>query len=95
MVKSIKILGIDPGFADVGFGMITKTGRSLSLVATGIRISKIALLNVCKSPSEVNFLLKQYQPDIVSVESFILLVILNGPRCWAGRCYLLAVKRWY
>lgn len=71
MVKNIKILGIDPGFADTGFGLITKTGRELKLVATGtIRTStKLSFSKRLQEIyQEVNSLLKQYQPNLVAIE---------------------------
>lgn len=65
------ILGLDPGFADTGFGVVTKENHNLQFVAAGsIKTDKhidfsqrLELIY-----KEVNLLIKQYQPDIVAIE---------------------------
>ncbi len=71
MANNIKILGLDPGFADTGFGLITKTDREIKLVAVGT-IRTAAKLSFSKRLAEiyqeVTALLVQYQPDLVAIE---------------------------
>lgn len=68
---NIIILGIDPGFADTGYGLIKKNGNHLSFISAGS----------IKTPSRQNFadrlntiykninkLIEEYQPDLVGVE---------------------------
>lgn len=65
------ILGIDPGTATIGFGIIKKDKKTLGLIdygciktsadlSTGERLSKLH--------KELNSLIKKYKPDIVAVE---------------------------
>ena len=72
MSKSSKIiLGLDPGFADTGWGVILKDGAGIKFVDTGsIQTSK-------KIPfserleiiyKEVDKLIKKHKPDIIAVE---------------------------
>ncbi len=65
------ILGIDPGLADTGFGVIKKTKSRLELIDYGCIRTK------AKEPTEdrlleiANFLdkiIKKYQPDVIAVE---------------------------
>lgn len=65
------ILGLDPGFADTGFGVIAKDGSSLEFIATGsIQTKKDK--NFSKRLEiiyrEVDKLIKKYKPDLVAVE---------------------------
>lgn len=65
------ILGLDPGFADTGFGVVTKENHTLQFVDAGsIKTDKhidfsqrLELIY-----KEVNLLIKKYQPDIVAIE---------------------------
>jgi len=65
------ILGLDPGLADTGFGIISKLGNKLTFIAAGsIRtaknkdfIDRLALIY-----KAVSVLIKKYQPDLVGVE---------------------------
>ncbi|MBT4209647.1 MAG: crossover junction endodeoxyribonuclease RuvC [Candidatus Komeilibacteria bacterium] len=72
MSKSNKIiLGLDPGFADTGWGVIDKDGASIKFVATGsIQTSKeeefVNRLEIIYK--EVDKLIKKYRPDIIAVE---------------------------
>jgi len=65
------ILGIDPGYADTGFGVISKSGNSVKFIDTGsIQTPKQddfgkRLQYIFDS---VNALIKKYQPNIVAVE---------------------------
>ncbi|MBI4360025.1 MAG: crossover junction endodeoxyribonuclease RuvC [Candidatus Jacksonbacteria bacterium] len=69
------ILGIDPGFARMGYGVIKKKHRSLQHIAHGVietsaRQTHIErLLNIEKMLTRI---LKQYQPKIVAVEELFM-----------------------
>ena len=65
------ILGLDPGIADTGVGVIKKEGHKLSCIFyTSIKTSaklpladRLSILNL-----ELDKLIKKYQPQIISVE---------------------------
>jgi len=69
--ESSIILGLDPGIADTGVGVIKKDGHKLScLFYSSIKTSaglpladRLAILNI-----ELDKLIKKYQPQIISVE---------------------------
>lgn len=71
MVKNITILGLDPGLADTGFGVILKNGHNLKFIAAdSIRTAKnidfgSRLQEIYQA---VDKLIKKYQPDLVAVE---------------------------
>ena len=71
MVKSIKILGLDPGLADTGFGLIRKDGHKVQIIVAG-SIKTSAKLKFGERLEEIHQevinLLEQYQPDLVAVE---------------------------
>lgn len=66
------ILGIDPGTAIIGFGLIKKEGKSkletidYGCIKTSIEFSTAERLQ--KLHRELNLLIKKYKPDIVAVE---------------------------
>ncbi|MBT6691706.1 crossover junction endodeoxyribonuclease RuvC [Candidatus Parcubacteria bacterium] len=65
------ILGIDPGIADTGFGVIAKEGNKLEFIDTGsIQTSKNKNLSVRLQEiyNSVDELIKKYNPDLVAVE---------------------------
>lgn len=71
MAKNIKILGLDPGLADTGFGLITKNDQQLKLIIAGsIRtLPKLSFAQrLVEIYQEVKALLEQYQPDLVAIE---------------------------
>jgi len=65
------ILGIDPGIADTGFGVIKNENNKLTCLAYGsIKTSaklalpdRLEILNL-----ELTKLIKKYQPDLISIE---------------------------
>lgn len=65
------ILGLDPGFADTGFGIISKDKTGMQFIDTGsIQTSKNLkfperLVIIYK---EINKLIKKYKPNIVGIE---------------------------
>ena len=71
VAKEKIILGFDPGIADTGFGVISKTGNSLKFIDTGsIQTPKTKNLSdrLEEIYIEANKLIKKYKPDLVSVE---------------------------
>lgn len=67
----MKVLGIDPGLASTGIGVIQENGSKLTYVYhTCISTSKDTPLpeRILHISNAINEVLKQYQPDIVSVE---------------------------
>src|SRR4030042_6320466 len=67
----MKILGIDPGTAIIGFGLIEKNKSNLRLIKygcikTSANLSTAERLNILHK--ELGLLLKKYKPDIVAVE---------------------------
>ena len=65
------ILGIDPGTAATGFGLIEKNKSNLKLlkygcIKTSVKLSTAERLNVIHK--ELNSLIKKSKPDIVAVE---------------------------
>lgn len=67
----MKILGIDPGTAIIGFGLIEQNKSNLQLlkygcIKTSANLSTAERLNILHK--ELSLLLKKYKPDIVAVE---------------------------
>lgn len=65
------IMGLDPGLADTGFGLIEKDGSRLFFLTTGSIKTKSktdfgSRLNIIFD--EVDKLIKKYKPDIVGIE---------------------------
>ena len=67
----MKILGIDPGTATTGFGLISKTGAKLTLSDCGV-ISTPKTLDMPKRLTilfdDLTEIIKHHQPDAVAVE---------------------------
>jgi len=65
------ILGVDPGLADTGYGLIKKVGADLKIIDYGVIKTKpktpeeLRLLDINQS---INKLIKKYRPEIVAVE---------------------------
>ncbi len=73
MPKSKKqvILGIDPGLADTGFGIIAKEGGCLKLIDYGVvktKAGKPAKDRLSEIYQSLEKIIKKYQPDSVSIE---------------------------
>ena len=72
MAKDNKIiLGLDPGIADVGFGIIEKNKKGIRFIKTG----SIKTVNLKSFPErleiiykKINKLIIKYKPDIIGVE---------------------------
>lgn len=66
----MKILGIDPGTTQAGYGLIEKKGSSLKLLKSGLlkvssKDKSARLLELGKSYS---LILKKHRPDLVAIE---------------------------
>ena len=65
------IIGLDPGFARLGYGVVNKIGTSIEFVATGVITTTAKeefpqrLLSISR---ELKLLLKKYRPDHVGIE---------------------------
>jgi len=67
----MRIIGIDPGFARIGWGVLHNTKPTLSVIAYGlITTEKNTQIEqrLKKLYDDMIFLLKKYKPDIMSVE---------------------------
>jgi len=65
------ILGIDPGLANIGYGVIDKDGDSLKVVDYGCIITKSNqeyMKRLEKIYDEVYRLIKDYQPAVMAIE---------------------------
>lgn len=65
------ILGLDPGLADTGFGIIIKTGNQIKFVEAGsIKTAKNKDFSTRLEEiyASINSLLKKYNPDLVAIE---------------------------
>jgi crossover junction endodeoxyribonuclease RuvC len=69
--SNLTILGIDPGLADTGFGVIEKNGNELNVLSFGVIKTK------AQQPTEQRLIeieeglekiIKKYQPQIIGVE---------------------------
>ncbi len=67
----MKILGIDPGVAIVGYGVIENKQRKLQLVDYGCITTKVGVLHaerLAKIGDELSKIIEKHKPDILSVE---------------------------
>lgn len=68
----MRILGIDPGLATLGFGIINKKGKKISVLEYGCIETfpgptdgeRLKSIN-----NQLNKIIKEYQPEIIAVES--------------------------
>lgn len=66
------ILGIDPGTATTGFGVVRKTKKKLKVIDYGCIVTSRGLSDgerLKKLSNELNKLIKKYQPKVLAVES--------------------------
>lgn len=69
--KNRIVLGIDPGLADTGFGVIKGGKNNLKVLASGsIKTKAKAPIpqRLKKIHQEINKLIKKYQPEVIAVE---------------------------
>jgi crossover junction endodeoxyribonuclease RuvC len=70
-IVALKILGIDPGTQNLGFGIIEKIGNRLTLIDAGvIKFRDRDLQNILRRfPEELNSILESNEIESVAVES--------------------------
>lgn len=69
------IIGIDPGYAITGYGIITKTGNKLKVVDYGVIETKANTdfpLRLLTINERIRFILEQYKPDLMAVEELFM-----------------------
>ncbi len=70
-----RIIGIDPGYAITGYGIIDKCGNKLVAVDYGVIETKAGVdfpLRLLTINDKIRFLLEQYKPDFMSVEELFM-----------------------
>ncbi len=71
MSSSLRILGIDPGYATIGFAVIEKTGQSIQIIDFGVITTSSKLLfperlkNIAEDISQI---IKNFSPDCMAIE---------------------------
>ncbi|HOK00829.1 MAG TPA: crossover junction endodeoxyribonuclease RuvC [Candidatus Pacearchaeota archaeon] len=66
------VLGIDPGTATTGFGILEKKGKQIKVLNYGCIITDPYFSDgerLKKINKEINNLIKKYNPDVISIES--------------------------
>lgn len=69
--RQVTILGIDPGLAATGFGVIEKQGSRLKLIDYGCIKTKVQLpteKRLEQISADLNKIIKKYRPKIIAVE---------------------------
>ncbi|PIZ98510.1 MAG: crossover junction endodeoxyribonuclease RuvC [Candidatus Komeilibacteria bacterium CG_4_10_14_0_2_um_filter_37_10] len=69
--KKLVVLGIDPGFADTGFGVVSSSDNKMKAMAFGSLKTKVNLdfgQRLLIIETGINKLIQQYQPDCLVVE---------------------------
>lgn len=72
---SLTIIGIDPGYALTGYGIINKTGNKFTTIDYGIIETKAHTdfeLRLLTINEKIKFLLETFKPDIMAVEELFL-----------------------
>jgi crossover junction endodeoxyribonuclease RuvC len=72
MAETIRIIGIDPGLRNTGWGVISSTGNALAFVASGtVATDSSAALAVrlCALHDGLTAIIKDYGPDEAAVEA--------------------------
>ncbi|MBR7085561.1 MAG: crossover junction endodeoxyribonuclease RuvC [Oscillospiraceae bacterium] len=67
----MRILGIDPGYVIVGFGVVDYAGTDFRLVSYGAMLTEAHTPftnRLCSIDADMQEILRQYQPDCVAVE---------------------------
>ena len=80
------ILGIDPGIADTGYGVIKSEGSCLTCLAygsikTGKKLDLISRLEILHN--ELDKIIKKYQPDLAAIEQLFFNNSFNTFRIWS------------
>ncbi len=67
----MKILGIDPGFAIVGYSVIEYVGNKFRLITSGAietKANESFPLRLEKIHTDLNQIIEEYKPDVMSIE---------------------------
>ena len=67
----MRILGIDPGFAITGYGVLDYIGNKFKLVTSGAILTKAGEsfpLRLLKLNNDLERLIDEYKPEAISVE---------------------------
>lgn len=67
----MRILGIDPGYATVGYGLLDWNGKHFSLVGYGAITTKPGIdisLRLCEIHGDLTQIIEKFQPDEIAVE---------------------------
>ena len=70
-----RIIGIDPGYAITGYGIIDKTGSKFEVIDYGVIETKAGVdfpLRLLAISDKLKFILEQYKPDLMSVEELFM-----------------------
>jgi len=69
--EALVILGVDPGLADTGFGVIEKQGSYLKMIDYGCIKTKAKIptaIRLTEIYQNLNKLIKKFKPDIIAIE---------------------------
>ena len=88
----MRILGIDPGYAIVGFGVVSYHGADFTPLEYGAITTEAGTRFAARLTAiydDLDFLLKRFQPDCIAIERLYFTSNQeNGDRCGTGtRCY--------
>lgn len=94
----MKILGIDPGIATIGFGLIDYSSGKYNLITCGVITTPAHTMlsdRLCRIYDDLNELIETLKPDVVSIEElFFNTNITTGISVAHGRgVILLACKK--
>ena len=70
-----RIIGIDPGYAITGYGIIDKVGNKFEVIDYGVIETKAGVdfpLRLLAINDKVRYLLEQYKPDFMSIEELFM-----------------------
>lgn len=70
-----RIIGIDPGYAITGYGIIDKVGSKFEVIDYGVIETKAGVdfpLRLLAISDKMRFLLEQHKPDIMSIEELFM-----------------------
>lgn len=70
-----RIIGIDPGYAITGYGIIDKAGSRFEVIDYGVIETKAGVdfpLRLLAINDKIRFLLEQYKPDLMSIEELFM-----------------------
>lgn len=91
----MKILGIDPGVAIVGYGMIKKEKKTLQLINYGCILTsseKEHAQRLAQIAKELKKIIKQYKPNVLAIEElFFCKNVKTALKVGEARGVILAV----